>query len=627
MLRQHLTSTVMKKQNQCSGATLVVALLAILMVTASIGVAYKSTGSAARLTDRSRDVVQARLAAEGAIEYGFGVWKQRIQNQDRAISTEEAVTGMVAPSFAGYQYAPAESYGPLNIQATDALGVPVADTTFTPAPVPVNLSDYPGWRGRSFNYVASVRMNQISPNGSPLTAGVKRRFQYIEVPLFQAMFFYEHDLEIYRPAPMTVSGLVHTNADLYLSTGTAGTLTFQSFVSHVDDYYSATGGMNDSPNNTAPPGASAWSGGTMYPPTYANGGEDEQVHQVSRYEPLGKDASTLLDPADSNPNNDSFRELIEPPVTGTGITDPPEIAKRRLYNQAGIIVQISGTTATVATANGTSLTTTQSNSIKAAFTGKNTIYDQREGRNVDVANINVSTLTPVLNAATGFNGVLYVHDVTAQTGSDPEPKTVRLQNGGVLPNAGLTVVSQNPVYVQGDYNTGTTTNPNSVPANSTGNPNNTSSPTVSGYTRKPAAVMADAVMMLSNSWSDSKASQSVSNRTASNTTYNMAILAGVMPSGYTPEAGDPHYGQAQYGYSGGANNYPRFLETWSGDTCTYHGSMVELFQSKVFTGKWDTGNIYVPPARRWNFDINFTNNPPPGSLEAVAITRGSWVKF
>ncbi len=619
----------MKTQNHCAGGTLVVALLAILMVSASIGVAYKSTGSTARLTDRSRDLVQARLAAEGAIEYGFGVWKQRIQNLDRAISTTETSSGLVAPTFPGFQYAPAANYGPLKIQATNALGVPLTDAAAVPTSVAVNLVDYPGWRGRSFNYVASVRMNQISPTGPPLTAGVKRRFQYVEVPLFQAMFFYEHDLEMYRPAAMTVSGLVHSNANLYLSTGAANTLTFQSFVSHVGDFYSGNGGLSNSANNTAPPQATTWSGygGNMHPPTYPNGGADEQVHQVSRYEPLGKNASDLLDATDSNPNNDSFRELIEPPVTGTGITDPPEIAKRRLFNQAGVIVRISGTTATVATANGTSLTTTQSNAIRAAFTGKTTIYDQREGKNVDVSNIDVSVITPVLNAAAGFNGVLYVHDVTTQTGSDPEPKTVRLQKGGVLPTNGLTIVSQNPVYVQGDFNTGTTTSPTSVPANSTGNPTNTSSPTVAGYTRKAAAVMADAVMLLSNSWNDTNASKTVANRVASNTTYNMAILAGVMPSGYTPGVGDPHFGKAQYGYSGGANNYPRFMEDWSNKTSTYHGSMVELFRSKVFTGKWDTGNIYVPPARRWNFDTNFTNNPPPGSLEAVAITRGSWVKF
>src|SRR5262245_51373796 len=103
-------------------------------------------------------------------------------------------------------------------------------------------------------------------------------------------------------------------------------------------------------------------------------------------------------------------------------------------------------------------------------------------------------------------------------------------------------------------------------------------------------------MILSNSWSDSNSSAAIGSRIASNTTVNAAFLSGVMPSGYQPGGSSP-----QYGYSGGGNNYPRFLEDWSGKYCTYFGSMVQLFASKSFTGKWDTGNIYSPPNRCWNF--------------------------
>ncbi|MDB6175225.1 MAG: hypothetical protein JWL59_4536 [Chthoniobacteraceae bacterium] len=608
----------MKLKNNREGGTLVIALLAVLAVSAAIGVAMNTTGTTGRLTDRNRDFVEATLVAEGAVEYGFGVWKKRIQNKDGALPTID-ITG---PTFAGFGYSTVN--GPLKVQACDAYGAPVASATAVPTGVFVSLENYPGWRGKSYNYVASARVSQTNPRGEKLEAGVRRRFQYVEVPLFQAMFFYEHDLEMYKPAPMMVTGLVHTNSDLYLSVATASTdLTFQNNVSYVKNYY----------DNVAPPGGSLWSPpGTMYPPQYPNG-EGNQVTQVPRYEPLGKDPAAVLNTTNTNPNDDSLHEIIEPPssaidpATGKVFSDPGELAKRRLYNQAGIVVTINGTSATVAVKNGTTLTATQITSIAASFTGKSTMMDQREGKSVDVANFNISALTPVLNAASGFNGIIYLQDVTPATGSDAEVKSIRLQKGGILPTAGLTVVSQNPVYVQGDYNTGTTTSPTAVPANNTGNPNNTDSPTVAGYTRVPAAVIGDAVMLLSNSWSDGNAAASVGGRVASNTTFNMAILAGVMPSLYTPASGDPHYPQAQYGYSGGANNYPRFLETWSGKTCTYFGSMVELFRSKTYTGKWDTGNIYSPPTRRWNFDPKYTDNPPPGSLDAVTITRGAWMKF
>ena len=98
-------------------------------------------------------------------------------------------------------------------------------------------------------------------------------------------------------------------------------------------------------------------------------------------------------------------------------------------------------------------------------------------------------------------------------------------------------------------------------------------------------------------------------------------LAGFMPAGYKPATG------AQYGFSGGAINYPRFLEDWSGVSCTYFGSMVELFQSKTFTGEWDTGVIYRPPDRRFNFDTNFNSKPPPCSLSVSSWSRGTWAKF
>jgi hypothetical protein len=251
------------------------------------------------------------------------------------------------------------------------------------------------------------------------------------------------------------------------------------------------------------------------------------------------------------------------------------------------------------------------------------MWDQREGKTVTVANIDMSQVTTALDSTgvMSFNGVLYVEDITPNS-VDPQPKTVRLQDGGVLPDGGLTVVSQNPVYIQGDYNTGTTTNPNVVPANATGNPNNTDSSVAPGYIEKPASVIADAVMLLSNSWSDSNASLDVGSRNASNTTYNTAIMSGFMPSGFMPSGGG-----AQYGYSGGAINLPRFLERWTGKSCTYYGSMVELFQSRIFTGEWDTGNIYNPPNRRWNYDTLFSSTPPPGGVNAVLLARGSWAKF
>jgi len=367
----------------------------------------------------------------------------------------------------------------------------------------------------------------------------------------------------------------------------------------------------------------------MATPTY-----DDPVTQVAQMYPLGtgtSSANSVLSSTSTNPNiNDGLHELIDPETTPLATyPDPSQIANYREYNQAGLIININGSssspTVTVTAANGTSLTTAQTNAIKSAVTSKGTMYDMREGKNVNVDNVNMSTLSTAITGTSsgseisGFNGIVYVYDTT----SSSTDQTIRLENGGVLPGGtpatnyytkGLTMVSSEPVYVQGDYNTGSTS---STTGNVPTNTGTTGNPYVTNYSPVPAAVMGDAVMLLSNNWSDSNASNTnVSSRSASNTTYNMAILAGVVLS-------------TSSDYSGGANNYPRFLEDWSSKTCTYYGSMAELFPSKTFTGTWDTGNIYSPPSRYWFYNTNYSqaNGAPPGTLHVITYTRGSWQKF
>jgi hypothetical protein len=592
----------------CKGNILIVALILIVVVSGLVVVASNVTNNSARFTDRSRDFVSAQAAAEGAVDHAFAIWKRRINSQNRAIDTTTANANLAAPTFTDYTYASAGEDGPLKIEALDEYGAPIAN----PTKVTVDLPSYPGWRGNTYSYSARAKVRQTGVTGGP-AVGVKRQFQYSEVPLFQAMFFFENDLEFYRPATMIVSGLVHTNAMAYLSQGAGLPLTFQDDVSYVTGYSTTT----------APPYANLWSG---YVPNDAatpvfEDGIANQLHQVPRFEPLGSEPAAVINTADANPNNDSFRELIEPP--NSSYSDPPEIAKRRMYNKAGIRININGSTVTVTGQNGTSLLSSQQMGIASAVSASTTIYDSREGKNVDVRTLDIATLRTAMGSTgiSGFNNVIYINDTTPLTTGNMEPKAIRLKNGGILPTAGLTVASENAIYIQGDYNTGTTSSPTAVPANDGGNPTNSDSPTVSGYDRKPAAVIGDAVMLLSNNWNDANSSLTLSNRPASNTTYNTAIVSGFMPSGYIPPSG------SQYGYSGGGNNFPRFLENWSSRYCNYFGSMVQLYQSKTFTGRWDTGVIYRPPIRCWNFDPNYRSLPPPGTLDAASWTRGSWAKY
>jgi hypothetical protein len=176
---------------------------------------------------------------------------------------------------------------------------------------------------------------------------------------------------------------------------------------------------------------------------------------------------------------------------------------------------------------------------------------------------------------------------------------VRLVNGHWLPPQGLTVATFNPIYIQGHYNVTT----NGTMANlGTANTSQT----------VPASVAADALGILSIAWSDANSALAIGSRTASDTTVNAAILVG--------------NSETVSGYGGGLENFPRFLETWSGKTFTFNTSLVCMFPSQIATGPWGVAGAYSPPARNWSFDKNF-NDPtklPPSTPQVRLLVRGTW---
>jgi Tfp pilus assembly protein PilX len=186
---------------------------------------------------------------------------------------------------------------------------------------------------------------------------------------------------------------------------------------------------------------------------------------------------------------------------------------------------------------------------------------------------------------------------------------------GYLPTApngsgGFTVAAENPVYIQGDYNSSsadpTWSNPNA------GDP-----------AHSAAAVISDAATVLSNNWQDtgfpnaappingSMADSANSNGQSGTTSYyRMAIAAGKGMSAWNPNAG------ADTGTDGGLHNFIRYLENWSGATLNYKGSLVSLYYSTYGTGTYKCCNlVYQPPTRNYVFDSDFTlpAGLPPGT--------------
>jgi len=678
----------MRTKQTSGGNVLVITLLIMMVLVMTVAFVMDSTATAARNTNRSRNFVAAQAAAEGALDFAFAVWIRETNNAHTQLSTAQCNAGLVGPSFSGsnappgttgFVYYPGTIFssngtvvtGSLTITALDKYGVPLGSGA-TLDPVIGRVPGYPGWWGWTYTYAATaVMMPDTAASGSAapvFQAGARRLFQYSEVPLFQAMYFFNDNLEIYNPEKTTINGLVHTNANLYLM-AQPGYLTFNGQVS-FSGVYSAG----------APPGGSNYVTSSLTSTLTAATFNAGAPSLSPIMQPMGPSLASDFPPpfgtntaagASTDPNlMNGYHELVEPPSTAT--TDPTELSKRRLYNNAGMIVQIGGASITtsntafttvnstthalnpvagatnlIAAQQGASIPTTTGPAYTTALndavaflskqvstntqsSGKQ-LYDARVGQAVNVVNVDVGKLNTFIsdNMSGAFNGVLYVYDTTTSSA----PNTVRLQDGAVLPSSasipspknpltvtdGLTVASQNPVYIRGDYNTGN--NPASSGASVTASSSPTGTITVAGnttpYVKVPSAVIGDAIMLLSNAWSDanSNTSQGINSRVASNTTFNTAMLGGWM-------------GTTNAGFSGGAVNYPRFLETWKDQSCTYWGSMVELFPSKTFTQLWQPpGTYYYPPIRYYNYDPLFSHASPPGTVAVIVLSRSLWSRY
>jgi hypothetical protein len=270
-------------------------------------------------------------------------------------------------------------------------------------------------------------------------------------------------------------------------------------------------------------------------------------------------------------------------------------------------------------------------------------YDFREKAMAQVVQLDVGKLgawitNSFVNGGSNWNQELcgdigqgirsiFIYNAVPLIGQQQLP-AVRVVDGQLLPSStilnvtvngtnypsifsrGLTVVTPQPLYVEGNYN---------VQING-GSPVLGSPNTANTY---PAAFMADSITVLSSNWVDETASssgQSYSSRNAVDTTINAACLEGIVPS-------------IGNNYSGGVENFLRLLEAWDGHTLTYNGSIIVMFPSIVATNLWqapDAGSSYYGvPTRNWAFDTNFLTAAglPPLTPDFRTVVRNSWLTY
>lgn len=436
-------------------------------------------------------------------------------------------------------------------------------------------SQYAGLRGNASTYrvIANARMKR--DNGFPTRAGIRQDFQIASIPVFQFAIFYGLNMEISCGQPFAVTGRVHSNKELYVCPDNS--LTFQTHVTAVGNitFGRAPGDGRGPPSGTV---------------TYM-GDRDAKV-------------GALTLPIGTNNTPDAVRAIVEIPPPGESASSP--MGRQRYYNKADMVIVVSNTSVTAVSGsfNGFS-TAIPSGQIAGLVTTNSSFWDGRESKWVRPLTLDVgklkdwSTTNTSIRPALGNRDVrlVYVADYrTVDTNTDLV--AVRLTNGAALPATGLTVATERPLYVQGHYN---------APVADRGTSNTLST--------LPASLVSDAITVLSAGWTDPNSTLAVGSRTASHTTINAAFLSGIVE---TPTHNI---------YSGGAENFPRFLETWgSSRTFTYNGSMVVMFASKYARGRWGLSSVYSPPKRNWTFDLNFMDSVklPPGTPELRTIIRGTW---
>jgi hypothetical protein len=398
---------------------------------------------------------------------------------------------------------------------------------------------------------------------------VRIRMERALIPVFQFALFYDDVLEWHPGPPMTLSGRVHSNDDLYLGSGSG--LTIESFLTagggiyhgrhpasgqavgvgdvSIDDQNGTPQSMKNADGTWLDNNSADWMTESM---NRWGGKVQDSAHGMKQLKlPLesGVDPRGIIADA-SGGNNDSFENKASLKI----------IDGQALFNDNGSWIDVTADL-------------TASGILESA-----TFYDGREAktvsaREIDISKLNTSPYWPP-------NGILYTKD----TQSGINLKATRLINGSSL-KTGLTVASDNPVYTKGNYNS---------------------------TSKKPAAILADAYTVLSGTWNDANSTLALTSRVAGNTTTNVSLISGnVLSNGGN--------------YSGGAENFPRFLEKWDGKTYTWSGAMVQMWQSQRATEEWSYGSYYTAPNRAWTFDTDLldpTKLPPGTPMVNVVVKRG-----
>ena len=637
-----------------AGSGLLAVLFTMSIVAALVGVVFSMTNTQVSVTRRTTNRAAATTYADGVMESLFDQWRAAMigvtNATDRAdgLSNATLATALAAPSTATLPLPAGVTLGAWSVIASTPLLAPTTDAGGRPVPENGTSSSM---RVR-LHYLATVNVNFAASSGNKAVT-IQRTFVRSGRNLFDNFFFgTQPNTEFHPGPPMYVGGTSYAGGDLFTAHDSLHYTKDVTFTgSHTINYHSLDSRLGTAPTITNGGLGDNWD--INNPPHY---GSQQKLFDT----PVASLDGVFLDhpnsndsDSDGNNNNDGYRELIEEQnAVGAANPDPLQLdsaTSERLSQNADYRIYVN-TANTVTIYKGAATTPLGATSaeyvaINGSLTTNTALKDSREGDNVRLVSVDVAKVRTAYNGSSitdnvgaGDGLLFYVRDTSVGTSASTKivnstsgasttvtstkQRGVKLINGAKLPGEGaasgiakgFTVVSPNTVYIQGDYNTGTTSSssPPSNTATSYTPPTDNPNPYVTGYNRVAAAVVGDAVNILSNAWNDANSTSGVGTRAATSTTINTAIVAGNVPT-------------TSSSYSGGIENFTRFHETWSGDYLTIYGALALLYDSAQAKGPWSSAS-YSPPARRWYYDTLLQDNNPPGFRVARTYERGHWVK-
>lgn len=478
----------------------------------------------------------------------------------------------------------------------------------TSVPRTISNGPYSGLIGLNQQIDITVSAVDATRNRSDAVVSVNAQ----SIPLFQFGVFYEKDLEIHNGPPMTFAGWVHTNGNLYLSSGNT---FFQDIITTPQNVYWQRKAYNDQLNgvwiNNAAGVPVRLSFDSRSDPTPAAFSNKSNTSFNGRLMTGAMNVTPLRLPL---PVGMPPIELIRPRSAGDAIG----VQNVKMAWKADYYITVDLNLLTTPCAPGAMAVLparvtpdVPSGDCDAIFKGfRNRFLDGREDVGVDLLEIDMGRLMNWIDVAPATRGIsiMYITFINGAVG-DPnrDYPAVRVRNGRTLTHP-FTLATSAPLYLWGNFND-------------------------IGW--QPASFLADAVTFLSNEWNDAAHAAFAYTANATEMWVYAAVAAGHsatpcdwQDAGCNPALTTPPPLTPNGSYGGGLENFPRFLENWGGSATGrvlhYRGSLVSLFESEqAKLRRWSWRNYYNPPSRDWQFELRFRDpaNLPPGTPTAGSVTQ------